>query len=111
MLQTGLYPVLWPRPVRHALTCMPFIRLLLMTRPEMNLVGLHKAPQMPFHPYPLPFQKSTKMDCLTGKSCNLAEISASTALNVKTLCKNTILRGWPKFRPEPYIICVPGVAI
>ena len=40
--------------VRHALTCMPFIPLLLMTRPEKNLVGLHTDLQMLFHLYPLP---------------------------------------------------------
>ena len=51
------------------------------------------------------------MDCLTGKPDNLAEISASTALHVKPLCRNTIVRGWRKFWPEPYVICVPGVAI
>ena len=51
------------------------------------------------------------MDCLTGKSDNLAEISASTALHVKPLCKSTIARGLPKFRSEPDCICVPGVAI
>ena len=51
------------------------------------------------------------MNCLAGKSHNLAEISASTALHVKPLCRNTILRGSPKFRPDPYVICVPGVAI
>ena len=41
------------RPVRHALTCMPLIPLLLMTCPEMSLVGLHTDLQMLFHPYPL----------------------------------------------------------
>ena len=41
------------RPVRHALTCMPLIPLLLMTCPEMNLVGLHLDLHMLFHPYPL----------------------------------------------------------
>ena len=51
------------------------------------------------------------MDSRTGKSNDLAEISASTALHVKPLCRNTIPRGWPKFRPELDVICVPGVAI
>ena len=42
--------------MRHALTCMPLIPLLLMTCPEMSLVGLHTVHtdlQMLFHPYPL----------------------------------------------------------
>ena len=51
------------------------------------------------------------MDCLTGKSNNLGEISAGTALHVKPLCKNTIPISWPKFQPEPYVICIPGVHI
>ena len=51
------------------------------------------------------------MDCLTGKSDNLAEISASSALHVKPLCRNTIPRGWPKFGTEPCVICTPGVHI
>ena len=38
--------------MRHALTCMPLIPLLLMTCPEMSLVGLHTDLQMLFHPYP-----------------------------------------------------------
>ena len=34
--------------MRHALTCMPLIPLLLMTCPEMSLVGLHTDLQMLF---------------------------------------------------------------
>ena len=41
------------RPVRHVLTCMPLMQLLLMRCPEMNLVGLHTDLQMLFHPYRL----------------------------------------------------------
>ena len=51
------------------------------------------------------------MDCVTGKPNNLAEISASTALHVKPLCKNTIPISWPKFRPKLHVICIPGVNI
>ena len=51
------------------------------------------------------------MDCLMGKSNNPVEISASTALHVKPLCRNTIPISRPKFRPKPYVICIPGVHI
>ena len=49
------------------------------------------------------------MDCPKGKWDNLAEILPSTALHVKPLCRNNNPRGWPKFRLEPCVICIPGV--
>ena len=51
------------------------------------------------------------MDCLTGKASNLAKISASSAMHVKPLCRNTIPISWPKFHPQAYVICIPWVLI